>query len=61
LRNFGTQALCFWGFAKHRLNKFKGIKKDKFILFLKETEFRFNNRERDIYKILLKWLRSNPI
>jgi transposase-like protein len=51
----------FWGYAKHRLIKFKGIRKDKFEIFLKETEFRFNNRHYDIYKILLKWLRSNPI
>ena len=26
----------FWGYAKHRLSKFKGIKKDNFLLHLKE-------------------------
>ena len=30
----------FWGYAKHRLAKFKGIKKENFLLHLKETEFR---------------------
>ena len=26
----------FWGYAKHRLSKFKGIKKENFLLHLKE-------------------------
>jgi len=51
----------FWGFAKHRLTKFKGIPRDRFIFYLKETEFRFNNRDKNIYKILLKFFRQNPI
>jgi transposase-like protein len=51
----------FWGYAKHRLRKFKGIKKDKFIIFLKETEFRFNNRNKNLYKFLLKMFRENPL
>ncbi|WP_245608534.1 IS1595 family transposase [Stenoxybacter acetivorans] len=46
----------FWGFAKHRLAKFKGIQ-----IHLKETEFRFNHREQNIYKILLKWFRTEKI
>ncbi len=51
----------FWGFAKHRLAKFKGIPKDKFELHLKETEFRFNNRDQNIYLILLNFLRDRPL
>jgi transposase-like protein len=51
----------FWGFAKYRLSKFKGIPKDKFELHLKETEFRFNNRDQYIYLILLKNLRDYPL
>jgi len=51
----------FWGYAKHRLTKFKGIPKSKFILHLKETEFRFNHRGLDLYKILLKLFRQNPL
>ncbi len=50
----------FWGFCKHRLSKFKGIKRDNFILHLKECEFRFNNKE-NLYQILLKLIRENPL
>ena len=51
----------FWGFAKHRLSKFKGVPEKKFMMHLKETEFRFNHRGLDIYKILLKMFRQNPL
>jgi transposase-like protein len=34
----------FWSFAKNRLSKFNGFTDDKFILHLKECEYRFNNR-----------------
>lgn len=51
----------FWGYAKHRLIKFKGISKKNFQLHLLETEFRFNNRELDLYQFLLKDLRNNPL
>ena len=43
----------FWGYAKIRLVKFKGMDKKMFNLHLKECEFRFNNRKQNIYKILL--------
>ena len=43
----------FWGYAKIRLVKFKGMDKKLFNLHLKECEFRFNNRKKNIYKILL--------
>ena len=51
----------FWSFAKHRLAQFHGIRKDKFALHLKETEFRFNHRHQDLYKALLQLLRQNPL
>ncbi|MCL2109100.1 MAG: IS1595 family transposase [Oscillospiraceae bacterium] len=51
----------FWGYAKHRLIKFKGIPKDKFVFYFKETEFRFNNRGNDLYQLLLKYFRDNPL
>lgn len=35
----------FWGYAKIRLVKFKGMDKSMFNLHLKECEFRFNNRD----------------
>ncbi|MCL2023315.1 MAG: IS1595 family transposase, partial [Oscillospiraceae bacterium] len=35
--------------------------KDKFVFYLKETEFRFNNRGHDLYQFLLKDFRDNPL
>jgi transposase-like protein len=51
----------FWGYAKIRLVKFKGMNKSTFNLHLKECEFRFNNREQDIYKVLLDMFRNKPL
>ena len=51
----------FWSYAKHRLAQFHGIRKDKFELHLKETEFRFNHRHLDLYKTLLRLLRDQPL
>jgi transposase-like protein len=51
----------FWGYAKTRLVKFRGIDKKSFNLHLKECEFRFNNRGEDLYKILLQIFRINPL
>ena len=50
----------FWAYAKRRLIKFNGTK-DNFYLHLKETEFRFNNRQNNIYNLVLKLIRENPI
>jgi len=51
----------FWSFAKRRLQKFNGVSKKDFNLHLKESEFRFNNREKNIYKILLNIIRKNML
>jgi transposase len=51
----------FWGVTKNRLMKFKGIKNDKCNLHLKETEWRFNYRQENIYKLLLCKLRKSPL
>ena len=51
----------FWGIAKIRLSRFRGIQKEKFHLHLKETEWRFNHRGENIYKILLKEFRKKPL
>ncbi len=51
----------FWSYAKRRLRKFNGISKTKFILHLKETEFRFNYRHENLYVKILKILRKNPL
>ena len=49
----------FWGVAKVRLAKFRGLRKDYFNLHLKECEFRYNMRHEDMYKELLKILRKD--
>ena len=51
----------FWAYAKLRLSKMKGIQRHMFYLHLKETEFRFNHRRVNIYKLLLKLLREQSI
>jgi len=51
----------FWGYAKHRLAQFKGIRQETFFLHLKETEFRFNHRKDNLYKLLLRILREDPL
>jgi len=51
----------FWSFAKRRLAQFNGVPKHTFILHLKETEFRFNHRNTNLYKELLTLLRNDPI
>ena len=48
----------FWGIAKTRLVKFKGMSRSTFYLHLKECEFRFNHRDADLYQLLLKITRS---
>src|SRR3989304_9455277 len=50
----------FWSYTKRRLLKFNGIRKDKFLLHLKESQFRWNNR-RNIYQLLLENLREKPL
>ena len=40
----------FWSFAKERFYKYHGVKKNNYTRYLKEMEFRFNNRNTDIFK-----------
>lgn len=51
----------FWGYAKTRLMKFNGVSKNTLFYHIKECEFRFNHRTENIYKMLLKIIRKNPI
>ena len=51
----------FWSYAKRRLEKFHGLPKTTFHLHLKECEFRFNNRNKNIYKLLLKNFKNKPL
>lgn len=51
----------FWSFAKRRLAKFNGLTDTNFYIHLKETEFRFNNRHDNLYLVLLRILKLNPL
>ena len=51
----------FWGYAKTRLSRFRGIHKKTFLLHLKECEFRFNNRGTGMYSLILKIIRHKPL
>jgi transposase len=44
----------FWSYAKERIMKFHGVSKEKFPLYLKETEFRYNNRHRNLYSLIVQ-------
>ena len=51
----------FWSYTKRRLAQFNGLSSHTFFLHLKESEFRFNNREKDLYQFLIRKLRENPL
>jgi len=42
----------FWSYAKEKFRKYHGINKNNYPLYLKEMEFRFNNRDRNLFKLL---------
>jgi transposase len=45
----------FWSYAKERLLKFHGVRRENFVYYIKELEFRYNNRdnlEEVLYKVL---------
>jgi len=51
----------FWGLCKVRLAKFRGVHKHKFYLHIKECEFRYNYRNKNLYLTLLKNCRKKPL
>ncbi len=51
----------FWSYAKRRLQKFNGVSAHTFYLHLKECEYRFNHRNENLFRLLLKLLELNPI
>ena len=58
-RNHVNGIESFWSYVKRRLRKFNGVPKDKFLLYLKESEWRFNHRktmEKSFWKIIRKYI-----
>lgn len=51
----------FWSYAKRRLAKFNGLHRHTFYLHLKETEWRFNHRRENLYALLRRELRCDPL
>ena len=43
----------FWSYSKERFHKYHGINKKNYPLYLKEMEFRFNNRKENVLKLLV--------
>jgi transposase len=46
----------FWKFTRERMSKFHGVSKEKFPLYLKEMEFRYNHRHEPIFETLVQYL-----
>ena len=55
----GTEG--FRGYAKDRPVKYQGMPEEDFYLHLRECEFRFNMRGRDMYRFMLRELRERPL
>jgi len=51
----------FWSYAKRRLQKFNGVPARTFYLHLKECEYRFNTRDNNLARVLLKLLERYPL
>ena len=48
----------FWSMMRSRMVKFRGLNASTIYLHVKETEFRFNNRDRDLYDLLIGIMHS---
>ncbi|AVC43292.1 IS1595 family transposase [Francisella tularensis subsp. novicida] len=57
-KNYVNGIESFWSFSKRRLAKFNGLSDDKFVLHLKKCEFRWNNKDSDLYKIMCSLVRK---
>jgi transposase len=43
----------FWSFEKEQLIKHHGISRQKFLYYIKEMEWRYNNRGKDLFEYLV--------
>jgi len=46
----------FWSFAKENMAKHHGVSPGKFLLYIKEMEWRYNNRDEDTFSSLLDYM-----
>ncbi len=49
----------FWMFTQARLQKFRGMNKNTTYLHIKESEFRYNHRDHDIFSLLVETIRNS--
>lgn len=55
----GIESFC--SYSKRRLQKFNGVSQHTFYLHLKESEYRFNHRKENLFRLLLKLLERHPL
>lgn len=51
----------FWSYAKHWLYQYRGVPRQYFHLYLKETEWRFNHRNENLVRLLRKLLNQQIV
>ena len=51
----------FWGSLKARIAKFRGLSGHTLFLHVKETEFRYNNRNADLFELLSFIIQRRPL
>jgi transposase-like protein len=61
IRSHSNGIESFWDYVKTRLVKFKGMDKKYVQSTIKECEFRFNHKGKNMYKTLLKLFRNQPL
>ncbi|MGZ5254486.1 MAG: hypothetical protein ACXWV4_09010 [Flavitalea sp.] len=57
----GDELDQFWGLLRSRMVKFRGLNAGTIFLHVKETEFRYNNRDKELYDILVKMIQRKPL
>ena len=60
-RNHINGIESFWSYVKNKLSKFYGIKPEYFYLYLKEYEFRFNNRNKNLEQLIFEILKRKKM
>jgi transposase len=51
----------FWGILKSRIVKFRGLNSNTTYLHIKESEFRYNNRNADLFAIIHSLIQKRPL
>jgi transposase len=51
----------FWAMIRSRMTKFRGLNSNTLFLHVKETEFRYNNRDKEMFDMLLKLVQKRPL